>query len=173
MNEVRSDPREQKIERARFFVCRVVRARYAFCAPRVCAVWRELRSPARGVRTSGALVPYLSCFLVSLAASGRRRDGVGGVGRATEWSRDGVGSSLCVPNSCGRQSDLIKGRGRSHSPTRKNNPHKKKRFLIRARMRSIRVGVVSGVNSARHDSAWVGRAGHGRKKERRGGRRGK
>ena len=111
MNEVRSDLREQKIERARFFVRRVVRARYGLCARRVCAVWRELRSPARGVRTNGALVPYLSCFLVFLGASGWRREGASGVGMATEGSRDGVGRSLCVRNSCGRLSDLNKVRG--------------------------------------------------------------
>jgi len=70
VNEVRSDLREQEIERARFFVRRVVRARYAFCARRVCAVLRELRSPARGVRTSGALVPYTSLFLAVFTCPG-------------------------------------------------------------------------------------------------------
>ena len=106
MNEVRSDLREQEIERARFFVRRVVRARYGFCARRVCAVWRELRSPARGVRTSGALVPYTSCFLV--------------FPEVTPWSRDGRESRWMVARvACsGRRSSLFVGndavQGRRH-----------------------------------------------------------
>jgi len=136
VNEVRSDLREQKIERARFFVRRVVRARYGLCARRVCAVWRELRSPARGVRTNGALVPYLSCFLVFLGAS----DGVGKEPAASAWRRKGAAMASvdrCVFATAVADYQTLTKSGRSHSPTHKNNPDKKKRFFIRARMPSI------------------------------------
>jgi hypothetical protein len=109
VNEVRRGPREQKIERAGFFVRRVVRARYAFCARRVCAVWRELRSPARGVRTSGALVPYLSCFLVFLAVALWSLDGRESRGMVARRAWRGRCSSLFVGN------DAVQDRRRCNS----------------------------------------------------------
>ena len=119
MNEGRRGPREQEIERARFFVRRVARARYAFCARRVCAVWRELRSPARGVRTSGALVPYTSLFLVFPVVAPWSRDG-----RERRWmvarrACSGRRSSLFVAN------DAVQGRHRCNSAAKRRASPKK------------------------------------------------
>ena len=119
MNEVRSDLREQEIERARFFVRRVVRARYALCARRVCAVWRELRSPARGARTNGALVPYLSCFWAFLEVAPWSRDGRESRGIVARGAWSGRRSSLFVGN------DAVQGRRHCNSAAKRRASPKK------------------------------------------------
>ena len=92
MNEVRSDLREQEIEPARFFVRRVVRARYAFCARRVCAVWDERRSPA------GAPAPMVHWSLTCRVfwCFWGRQEGVGKEPAASEWRRNGAAMASVV-----------------------------------------------------------------------------
>ena len=90
MNEVRRGLREQKIERVRF--CCPSRSACEICAlraPRVRCLG-ELRSPARGARTNGALVPYIRVFWCFWG----RPDGVGkepaasdGDGMEPRWRR--------------------------------------------------------------------------------------